>query len=136
MNAAASNWDDDPLMAWLAGIDSVVPPFCVEVVLTDGSRYSLHSITTHDEHSSAAVIRIWDFRGLSDEELDGLRDQIMALTDASPLQQPTSLHPRLAWAVVRLRLGDVAHCVESYAPLWPERKERPPDRQRGIGFGS
>jgi hypothetical protein len=26
--------------------------------------------------------------------------------------------------------------VESYAPLWPERKERPPDRQRGIGFGS
>ena len=61
-------------------------------------------------------MRIWDFRGLSDEELDGLRDQVMALAEASPLQEPTSLHPRLASAVVRLRLGDVAHCVESYAP--------------------
>ena len=136
MNAAASNWDDDPLIAWLAGIDGVVPPFCVEVVLTDGSRYSLHSLTSHDEPSGSAVMRIWDFRGLSDEELDGLRDQIMALTDASPLQDPTTLHPRLASAVVRLRLGDVAHCVESYAPLWPERQERPPDRPRGIGFGN
>jgi hypothetical protein len=60
----------------------------------------------------------------------------MALAEASPLQEPTSLHPRLASAVVRLRLGDVAHCVESYAPLWPERVERPPGRPRGIGFGS
>ncbi len=136
VNAAASNWDDDPLIAWLAGIDSVVPPFCVEVVLTDGSRYSLHSLTSHDEPSGSAVMRIWDFRGLSDEELDGLRDQIMALADAAPLQEPTTLHPRLASAVVRLRLGDVAHCVESYAPLWPERQERPPDRPRGIGFGN
>ena len=136
MNTAASNWDDDPLIAWLVAIDSVVPPFCVEVVLTDGSRYSLHSITSHDDDSGAGVMRIWDFRGLSDEELDGLRDRIMALTDASPLQEPTSLHSRLASAVVRLRLGDVAHCVESYAPLWPAREERPPGRQRGIGFGS
>ena len=136
MNTAASTWDDDPLIRWLVGIESVVPPFCVEVVLTDGSRYSLHSITTHDPDTSATVMRIWDFRGLSDEELDGLRDQIMALTDASPLQEPATLHPRLAWAVVRLRLADVAHCVESYAPLWPEREEQRLPRQRGIGFAT
>ena len=136
MNAAASNWDDDPLSAWLVAIDGVVPPFCVEVVLTDGSRYSLHSMTSHDAHTGAAVMRIWDFRGLSDEELDGLRDRIMALGDAAILQQPATLHPRLAWAVVRLRLGEVAHCVESYAPLWLPREERPPGRPPGIGFGN
>lgn len=134
MNAAASGWDEDPLITWLVGIDAVVPPFCVEVVLADGSRYSLHSITSHDEPSGAAVMRIWDFRGLSDEELDNLRDQIMTLSDAALLAQPAELHPRLGWAAVRLRLGDVAHCVESHAPLWPERAERPPDRPRGIGF--
>lgn len=134
MNASASNWDEDPLITWLVGIDGVVPPFCVEVVLADGSRYSLHSMTSHDQHTGAAVMRIWDFRGLSDEELDSLRDQVMALTEASPLEQPATLHPRLAWAAVRLRLGDVAHCVESHAPLWPQREERPPDRPRGIGF--
>ncbi len=131
-----SAFDEDPLINWVVGIDDVVPPFCVEIVLTDGSRYSLHSITAHDARSGAAVVRIWDFRGLSDEELDGLREQIMSLEDPAPLQQPGALHPRLAWAAVRLRLTDVAHCVESHAPLWPEREERIMARQRGIGFGS
>ena len=135
MNPAPTNWDADPLTRWLSAIAGVVPPFCVEVVLADGSRYSLHSITAHDHETSAAVVRIWDFRMLSDEELDGLRDQIQALEDAAPLLDPSSLHPRLAWAVVRLRLADVAHCVESYAPLWPERQEQPRAPQHGIGFG-
>ena len=135
MNPAPSNRDEDPLTRWLTAIDGVVPPFCVELVLADGSRYSLHSITSHDQETGAALIRIWDFRMLSDEDLDTVRDRIMALEDGARLLEPASLHPRLSWAAVRLRLGDVAHCIESYAPLWPERQERPPVPQRGIGFG-
>ncbi len=132
---APSNWDEDPLIRWLTAIDGVVPPFCVEVVLADGSRYSLHSITSHDQETGAALIRIWDFRMLSDDDLDAVRDQILALEDGAALLVPTSLHPRLAWAAVRLRLADVGHCIESHAPLWPERQERPRAPQRGIGFG-
>ncbi|MCY4484817.1 MAG: hypothetical protein OXC12_18250 [Spirochaetaceae bacterium] len=135
MKPAPTNWDDDPLIRWLTAIDGIVPPFCVEVVLADGSRYSLHSITSHDAETGAAVVRIWDYRGLSDEEVDGVRDQVMALQDPAPLLEPGSLHPRLDWAAVRMRLADVAHCVESYAPLWPERQEQPRTQQRGIGFG-
>lgn len=136
MNAAdtASNWDDDPLISWLVGLKRVVPPYCIEVVLTDGSRYMLHSMASHDEHTGAALMRIWDFRALSDEEMDGVRDKVLALTEDSSLAQPTALHPRLAWAMVRMRLADVAHCIESYATIWPERPERQPDRPRGIGF--
>ena len=59
----------------------------------------------------------------------------MALQDSAPLLEPGSLHPRLDWAAVRMRLADVAHCVESYAPLWPERREQPRAQPRGIGFG-
>ena len=125
MNPAPSNWDDDPLIRWLAAIDGIVPPFCVEIVLGDGSRYSLHSITSHDQETGAAVVRIWDYRGMSDEEVDAVRDQVMALDDSASLLEPASLHPRLAWAAVRMRLTDVAHCIESYAPLWPERQEQP-----------
>lgn len=112
-----------------------MPPFCVEMVLADGSRYSLHSITSHDPETGAAVVRIWDYRGLSDEEVDAVRDQVMALEEGAPLLDPASLHPRLAWAAVRMRLTDVAHCIESYAPLWPERPEQPPAPPPGIGFG-
>lgn len=135
MNPAPSNWDEDPLIRWLTEIDGIVPPFCVEMVLADGSRYSLHSITSQDEETGAAVVRIWDYRGLSDEEVDAVRDQVMALDDGDRLLEPASLHPRLAWAAVRMRLPDIAHCVESYAPLWPERREQPRTPQRGIGFG-
>lgn len=28
---------------WLWNINTIVPPFCVELVLKDGSRYYLHS---------------------------------------------------------------------------------------------
>ena len=135
MKAAPTNWDDDPLIRWLTAIDGIVPPFCVEVVLADGSRYSLHSITSHDHETGAAVVKIWDYRGLSDEEVDAVRDQVMALEDRAPLLETGSLHPRLDWAAVRMRLADVAHCIESYAPLWPERQEQPRAQQRGIGFG-
>jgi hypothetical protein len=135
VNPASTNWDDDPLIRWLTSIEGIVPPFCLEMVLTDGSRYSLHSITSHDEDTGAAVVRIWDYRGLSDEEVDGVRDQVMALEDGTPLLDPANLHPRLAWAAVRMRMADVAHCVESYAPLWPERRQQPRSPQPGIGFG-
>lgn len=134
MNAAASSSNDDPLITWLVGIDGVVPPNCVEVVLADGSRYALHSMAHHDKRTGAALIRIWDFRALSDDDMDNLREKVQTLTDAASLAQPTTLHPQLSWAVVRMRLDDVAHCVESYVPLWPERQEPPPDRPRGIGF--
>lgn len=136
MNTRTSNFEEDPLINWLVSIDGVVPPFCVEIVLTDGSRYSLHSVTAHDDQLGAGIVRIWDFRGLSDEDLDGLKEQILALDDPAALQQPDALHPKLAWAAVRLRLTDVAHCVESHAPLWPEREESISAHQRGIGFGS
>ena len=129
--------DVDPLVAWLVAIDAVVPPFCLEVVLADGSRYSFHSIIYHDERSSVATMRIWDFRGLSDEELEELRAHVMALQDPAPLAEATALHPKLEYADVRLRLGDVGHCVESHAPLWPARDHPDtPPASRSIGFGA
>ena len=130
-------WDDiDPLVAWLVAIDGVVPPFCLEVVLADGSRYSFHSVAFRDERANLATFRIWDFRSLSDEELDELRAQIMQLTDPAPLADVTTLHGKLETADVRLRLGDVSHVVESHAPLWPAQDQAPAPSARAIGFGT
>jgi hypothetical protein len=131
-------WDDvDPLVAWIVAIDGVVPPFCLEVVLADGSRYSFHSVIFHDERANLATFRIWDFRSLSDEELDELRTKVMKLEDASALGEVTALHRKLEYADVRLRLADVAHVVESHAPLWPaaQGNARTPS-SRAIGFGT
>ncbi len=130
-------WDDvDPLVAWLVGIHGVVPPFCLEVVLADGSRYSFHSIAFRDDRANLATFRIWDFRGLSDEELDELRGRIMQLTDPEPLNDVVALHEKLETADVRLRLGDVSHVVESHAPLWPPQDQSPAPSARAIGFGT
>lgn len=130
-------WDDvDPLVAWIIGIDRVVPPFCLEVVLADGSRYSFHSVVFHDERANLATFRIWDFRSLSDEELDELRGTVMKLKDPGPLGKVTKLHAKLEYADVRLRLGDISHCVESHAPLWPAQGHAHAPSARAIGFGT
>lgn len=130
-------WDDvDPLVAWLVDIGRVVPPFCLEVVLGDGSRYSFHSVAFRDDRANLATFRIWDFRSLSDEELDELRGRIMQLTDPEPLNDAMALHEKLETADVRLRLGDISHVVESHAPLWPPQDQAPAPSARAIGFGA
>ena len=126
----------DLVVDWLLAIDGIVPPFSVEVVMVDGSRYSLHSIDLVDEDSGTAIIAIWDFRGLSDEELDELKQRLAVATDRAILAEASRLHAKLAIANARIRIADVAHCVEAPDPLWPDDTRPHIATRKSIGFDS
>ncbi|OLC13833.1 MAG: hypothetical protein AUH29_11920 [Candidatus Rokubacteria bacterium 13_1_40CM_69_27] len=114
--------------SWLWGITGLVPPFCVEVILRDTSRYYLQSVLDHDKQTDTGVIRIWDLRAFTDADLEDLKARLNDIRDRSQLSPAEKVHPRLDWANVYLHTDDVAYCIEWHDRLWPQ-EERPQ-----IGF--
>jgi hypothetical protein len=116
--------------AWLAAIgEQTVPPFVVELVLINGSRYFLHSVPVVDEESGSAALRIWDFRAFSEEDIETLKNRLNELgTRGGQLPRAEELHPKLDWAILRINLDLIAYCIEWHDRIWPEEK-RPP-----VGF--
>ena len=66
----------DYVADWIGQIGDIVPPFCVEIVLSDGGRYFLHSVSGKDDETKSIVIRIWDLRAFSPQEIDDLKNII------------------------------------------------------------
>lgn len=112
------HWIND----WLWKIKGVVPPFCVEIILSDGTRYYLYSVLDHDEDTGTGVLRIYDLRALTEGEQEGLKQRLNNIKDRSELIDPEQLHPKLDWANVYLRSGDIIRCVEWHDRLWPENQ--------------
>ena len=104
--------------SWLWKIDGLVPPFCVEVVLRDTTRYYLHSVLEHDENSDTGIIRIWDLRAFTEIELEDLKRHLNNIKDRSELSSAEQIHPKLNWANVRLHAEDVVYCIEWHDRLW------------------
>ena len=111
-----------------------MPPFCVELVMGDGSRYSLHSVLEHDESAGTAVLQVWDFHLLSDEELEAVRQKLRDFSERGQLADPAVVHEKMRCARLRLRTGDIGHCVESADPLWPAASAASARGRRTIGF--
>lgn len=105
---------------WLWRIKEVVPPFCVELVFRDHTRYWLHSTLEREETTATGVLRIWDLRALDDSDVEALKARMNELTDRKAFQRPEDLHPKLDWANVYLHLADIAYCIEWHDRLWPE----------------
>jgi len=120
------HWVND----WLWQINGMVPPFCVEVVLRDTTRYFLHSVLQRDEENGTGVVRIWDLRALSPSDLEELKGRLNLIKDRSALSPAEGVHPKLDWANLYLHTADVAYCVEWHDRLWPE------DQRPSIGFRS
>jgi hypothetical protein len=47
--AANTSQGIDYVSDWLWQISGIVPPFCVEIILSDGSKYFLHSVNGKDD---------------------------------------------------------------------------------------
>ena len=120
------HWVND----WLWEINGVVPPFCVEIILRDTTRYYLHSVLQHDNESGTGVIRIWDLRAFTETELQDLKQRLNNIRDRSELSSAEWVHPQLDWANVYLHTDGVAYCIEWHDRLWPQ-EERPK-----IGFSA
>ena len=118
----------DYLYSWLPLVRDVVPPFCAELVLRDGTRYFLHSVPTIDEETKSLVVRIWDLRAFSDKDISDLKATLNKVRNREDLHQEQNIHPKLDWANMRIHLSEIAYCVEWHDRLWPE------DARPQIGF--
>ena len=108
----------------LATGDETIPPLCVELVLRDGNSYYLHSFVSYEEGNESLVVRIWDLSTFTDNDLEELKISLNKISSRSQLNTADTIHPKLAWARLRLYLSDIAYCVERHDKLWPEQ-ERP-----------
>lgn len=118
----------DYVADWVWNVGDIVPPFCVELVLRDGSRYCLHSVSAKNEDTKTLVLRIWDLRALTEADLEELKQNLNKAIDRSELLKEQKIHPKLDWANLRVHLEDIAYCVEWHDRLWPE------DDRPKIGF--
>jgi hypothetical protein len=110
----------DFTLDWLRRIQGVIPPFCVELVLKDGSHYFLHSVSIEDAETETMVLRIWDLRAFGPVEIDTLKARLNDVRDRDSLGSEHEIDPRLDWANLRLHFADVAYCIEWHDRLWPE----------------
>ena len=118
------------LTDWLWNIEGIMPPFCVEVVMRDSNEFSLHSIYVKNDDTQSAILRIWDFRAFTEEELEELKIRLNEIKDRSELANEEKIHPKLAVGNLHIRTEDIWYCVEWPDRLWPE-EERP-----SIGFNT
>ncbi|MCH7571901.1 MAG: hypothetical protein IH891_03195 [Planctomycetes bacterium] len=110
---------------WQMGsMEGIIPPFCVEVMLNDGSNYYLHSIPQRDEHTLSMVMRVWDFRSFTPEDVEDLKQNLNNLGSPGDLENYKGVHPKLEWADVRLPLANVNYAIEWNERVWP-REDRP-----------
>ncbi len=119
----------DYLKGWFSFInEEIIPPFCVELVLRDGNHYFLHSISGKDEETQSMVMRIWDLRALTHEDIDETKLNLNKINSRKELSDKDKIHPKIDWANLRIHVNDILHCIEWHDRLWPE-EQRPK-----IGF--
>ena len=111
----------DQVLGWLKVMcrGGIIPPFCVEVVLKDGARYSLHSVLECDEETRTLCFRIWDLRALSEADVAALKQTLNSIRDREKLAPAEKVHPKLDWANVRAHYDDVSYCIEWHDRIWP-----------------
>ena len=116
------------LYDWLKAIKTIVPPLCVEVFLTDGTSYFLNSVCYWDDEDPVALIRVWDFREMSDKkDIDELKRAMDKVKERREYGKPENIHQKLDWANLRIPKNYIAYVVEWHDRLW----------QRGeLGFKS
>jgi hypothetical protein len=116
----------DWVLGWMKAMckGEIIPPFCVELVLKDGTHYDLHSILEYDNETRTMCARIWDLRAFHPEEIEDLKQKLNGIRDRQKLSPAEAVHPKLDWANLRLHYEDVAYCVEWHDRIWPVAQER------------
>jgi len=117
---------EDHVYDWmgnLSGMKGVIPPFCVELAMVDGSGFYLHSIPEKDELTQSIVLRIWDLRNFSENEVLEMKENIQSCS-REDLDDPKKIHPKLDLADVHAHMQDIRYVVEWNGKLW-RREERP-----------
>jgi hypothetical protein len=114
----------DWVLGWLKLMcqGELIPPFCVEIVLRDGTRYYLHSILALEDETHTLCARIWDLRAFDPSDISELKQSLNRVRDRSALAPAEALHPKLDWANLHLHYDDIAYCIEWHDRIWPGPK--------------
>ncbi|MEK6221260.1 MAG: hypothetical protein N2D54_03335 [Chloroflexota bacterium] len=108
----------------LADMQGVIPPFCVELTLIDGTRVFLHSVPEKNDKTESLILRFWDFRALDEEDIQELKTNLSDSCTMKDQENPKDIHPGLDWADLRLHIQNISYAIEWNDSLWP-REERP-----------
>ncbi|MBA7513755.1 hypothetical protein ES705_05773 [subsurface metagenome] len=92
-------------------------PFTVEVVMKDHRSYYLRDVAEWDDKSGTALIKIYDFRGLSKQDKEIVKLKISNIYNRET--KPEEIHPYLDWANLRVNIKDIMYCVEWHDRVWP-----------------
>lgn len=112
----------DGFGSW-APFQGLFPLFCVEVYLMDGTSFHLHSILQREDTNNSLIMRVWDFRAFTPEDIEELKENLYSVAIRKDLDNPQEIHPKLDWGDVRLHLrklstrssGTTVSCQGKYA---------------------
>lgn len=116
----------DWVLGWLKAMckGEIIPPFCVELVLKDGTHYDLHSILEFEDETRTICARIWDLRAFHPQEIEELKQKLNGIRDREKLAPAEAVHPKLDWANLHIHYEDISYCVEWHDRVWPTDAER------------
>ena len=104
------------LYSWMKQINSVVPPFCVEIFLKDNQSYFLHSVLHREDSDPMVLLRIWDLREIKD--IQQLKEAMGKVKDRDEYNDAGKIYPNLDWANLRIPKEYIAYAIEWHDRLW------------------
>jgi len=107
------------LYGWLSQIRGIIPPFAVEVFLTDGRGYFLRDVKYWDEKDPSVVIGFWDMRSFTEEDVRELKGSLGRCVERNECSNHTSLHAKLDVAVLRLPKESISYVACWNNKIWP-----------------
>jgi hypothetical protein len=111
------------LYEWMKRIKGdIVPPFCVELFLINNHSYFINGVTYWEDDDPIAVVRIWDLRIMTDDDIVKLKEAMNNARDRREYEKPDNIHKKLDWANLRVSKDYIAYVIEWHDRLWPGSK--------------
>lgn len=107
----------DEWMKWIKG--QTLPPLCVELLLKNNCSYFLNNVFYWEDDDPIAILRIWDFRAMSDDDINELKKTMNKIQDREEYGKPINIHKKLDWANLRVSKDYIAYVIEWHDRLWP-----------------
>ena len=109
------------------------PPYFLEIVMKDGKSFYVHSGNSRNEESQSVVVNIYDFRAMSNDDVQDLLKTLEKLT-AIP-KKLSELHPRLSYGLLRCKLDDILYVVQwERNRTWDIEQQFPEKSRRKMGL--
>jgi len=113
-----------------------LPPYLLEIVMTDGRSFYVHSGNSRDEETWSVIVNVWDFRSVDEQAKIEIMKKLNEpkLWNVAIKGEPSDLHPNLSIGRLRCKLDDIAYVVEWWTRIWDIDKFFPKDVTKKMGF--